>query len=240
MDEYKSLVGIRRNPQEARQERMAQERDNRAGDATRKRLMDEGLRLFATVGYNAVSTREIAQAAGVNHAAIGFHFKGKQGLYAAVIEDMVEKLHGICDPLVSAIDRNIEACAGDRERLRQLTREAVGEYLAASMRTERSRWLGVLLQREYVDPSDAFESIYKEVVEPLLAAIERLVQVAAGPSADGQRVVVRVYCIISQLTNMGRDRAILRRRFGPEIYEPEMFATLVSVVTEGVCGILGI
>ena len=70
------------------------------------------------------------------------------------------------------------------------------------MRTERSRWLGVLLQREYVDPSDAFESIYKEVVEPLLAAIERLVQVAAGPSADGQRVVVRVYCIISQLTNM--------------------------------------
>jgi len=50
---------------------MAQERDNRAGDATRKRLMDEGLRLFATVGYNAVSTREIAQAAGVNHAAIG-------------------------------------------------------------------------------------------------------------------------------------------------------------------------
>jgi len=221
---------------------MTLEHDNRAvrGDVTRKRLMEEGLRLFATMGYNAVSTREIAQAAGVNHAAIGFHFKGKQGLYEAVIESMVEKLHGICDPLVSAIDRNIEACAGDGDRLRQLTREAVGEFLAASMRTERSRWLGVLLQREFVDPSDAFESIYKEVVEPLMAVIERLVWTAAGPDAEGQHVRLRVYCIMSQLTNMGRDRAILQRRFGPELYEPEMFAFLVAVVAEGVCGILGI
>ena len=96
------------------------------------------------------------------------------------------------------------------------------------------------MQREYVDPSDAFENIYKEVVEPLLTAIERLVRASAGPDAEGQRIRIRVYCIMAQLTNMGRDRAILLRRFGPELYEPEMLPTLVSVVAEGVCGILGI
>ena len=58
------------------------------GDATRQKLVDAAVQLFATVGYNAVSTREIAQAAGVNPAAIGFHFKGKQGLYAVVIATM--------------------------------------------------------------------------------------------------------------------------------------------------------
>ena len=45
---------------------------------------------------------------------------------------------------------------------------------------------------------------------------------------------------MSQLTNLSGERAILLRRFGRKLYEPEMLATLVSVVTEGVCGLLGL
>ena len=191
-------------------------------------------------GYSAVSTREIAQAANVNHAAIGFHFKGKQGLYEAVIEYMVEKLHSICDPFINAIDKNIEACVGDKKLLRQLTFEAVGQFFIVSMRTERSRWLSVLLQREYVDPSDAFECIYKEVAEPVCKAIERLVNAATGEDVTTRRAQVMVYCIMSQITSMGRDQAILLKRLGSEIYEPDMFNILASVVAQGVCGILNI
>ncbi|MFU2209314.1 CerR family C-terminal domain-containing protein [Solidesulfovibrio sp. C21] len=223
---------------------MIQEPESRAvaarGDATRKRLIAAGLQLFATLGYHAVSTRDIARMAQVNHAAIGFHFKGKQGLYGAVISVMVEKLQEICVPLVATIDRNVASCAGDRLRLRALVREAVGQFLTASIRTERSRWLGVLLQREYVDPTPAFDTIYKEVVEPVLGAIERLVQAASGLDVTQQRNRIRVYCIILQLTNLGQDRAILQRRFGSELYEPALSASLVDVVTDGVCGILGI
>jgi AcrR family transcriptional regulator len=221
---------------------MIQESAGRAvrGDATRKRLIEAGLRLFATLGYHAVSTRDIARAAQVNHAAIGFHFKGKQGLYEAVITVMVKKLREICVPFVATIDRNVESCAGDRSRLRELVREAVEQFLTASMRTERSRWLGVLLQREYVDPTPAFETIYQEVVEPVIGAIERLARAVSGPKETLQCNRIRVYCIILQLTNIGRDRAILQRRFGSELYEPELFASLVSIVAEGVCGILGL
>lgn len=221
---------------------MVQESESKAvrGDATRKRLIEAGLRLFATFGYHAVSTRDIARAAQVNHAAIGFHFKGKQGLYEAVISVMVEKLREICVPLVATIDRNVASCAGDRARLRALVREAVEQFLTASVRTERSRWLGILLQREYVDPTQAFETIYKEVVEPVSGAIERLTQAVSGQEEASQRNRIRVYCIILQLTNIGRDRAILQRRFGSELYEPELFASLVSIVAEGVCGILGL
>lgn len=210
------------------------------GDETRKKLVDAGVRLFATVGFHAVSTREIAQAAGVNPAAIGFHFKGKQGLYATVIATMVETIRALCTPLVAIIDANLAECAGNRERLRQLIHNAVNEFLTASMRTERSRWLGILLQREYVAPSAAFETIYKELIEPVLSAIERLVRAAATPDETPQRTRLKVCCIMSQLTNLSGDRAILRRRFGRKLYEPEMLVLLVSVVTDGVIGLLGI
>lgn len=209
------------------------------GDETRKKLVDAAVRLFATTGYHAVSTREIARAAGVNPAAIGFHFKGKEGLYAAVIDIMVETFRDICTPMVAVIDDNIRSCAGDRDKLRELTRRAVDQFLSAAMLTEWSRWLGILLQREYVDPTNVFETIYTELIEPVLEAIERLVQAATGPEETPQRRL-RVCCIMAQLTNLGGDRAILRRRFGRKLDAPEMLTALVAIVTEGVCGLLGL
>jgi TetR/AcrR family transcriptional regulator, regulator of cefoperazone and chloramphenicol sensitivity len=50
---------------------------------TRQRLLHTGLRLFAQQGYANTSTREIAEQAQVNVAAISYHFGDKAGLYRA-------------------------------------------------------------------------------------------------------------------------------------------------------------
>ncbi len=55
-----------------------------AGEATRARLLQCGLRLFAQQGYTKTSTRELAEAAGVNVASISYYFGDKAGLYRAV------------------------------------------------------------------------------------------------------------------------------------------------------------
>jgi AcrR family transcriptional regulator len=49
---------------------------------TRSRLLQVAGRLFSEFGYKSVSLRQIADAAGVNSALIGYHFGGKQGLFA--------------------------------------------------------------------------------------------------------------------------------------------------------------
>jgi AcrR family transcriptional regulator len=49
---------------------------------TRSRLLQVAGRLFSEYGYKSVSLRQIADAAGVNSALIGYHFGGKQGLFA--------------------------------------------------------------------------------------------------------------------------------------------------------------
>jgi AcrR family transcriptional regulator len=56
---------------------------------TRARILDTALRLFSQGGYDKVSVRDIALEAGVNVAAISYHFGGKTGLYrAALIEPL--------------------------------------------------------------------------------------------------------------------------------------------------------
>ncbi|HEV7912787.1 MAG TPA: CerR family C-terminal domain-containing protein [Albitalea sp.] len=54
------------------------------GEQSRERLLHAGLRLFAQQGFAKTSTREIAEAANVNVAAISYYFGDKAGLYRAV------------------------------------------------------------------------------------------------------------------------------------------------------------
>jgi len=57
------------------------------GQQARLRLLDAGLTLFADKGFAQTSTREIAQTAQVNVAAISYYFGDKEGLYRAVFTD---------------------------------------------------------------------------------------------------------------------------------------------------------
>ncbi|HEX4429524.1 MAG TPA: TetR family transcriptional regulator [Frankiaceae bacterium] len=74
---------------EARRSRTAPrgEQDQRmaSGDATRKRILKSAERLFAKSGIDAVSIRDITDAAGVNTAAIHYHFGSKSGLVEALL-----------------------------------------------------------------------------------------------------------------------------------------------------------
>jgi AcrR family transcriptional regulator len=51
---------------------------------TPQRLIAAAERLFAERGFNGVSVREIAAAAAVNPASVGYYFRGKEGLLAEV------------------------------------------------------------------------------------------------------------------------------------------------------------
>ncbi len=57
------------------------------GAEARSRLLLAALRLFAEKGFAKTSTREIAQSAGVNLAAIKYYFGDKAGLYRVVFSE---------------------------------------------------------------------------------------------------------------------------------------------------------
>ncbi|MFD4698560.1 TetR/AcrR family transcriptional regulator [Streptomyces niveus] len=73
---------------------MPQEQGTRARqrEKTRQALLHEGRRLFAEVGYGAVSLAEIVTAAGVTKGALYHHFDSKTALFRAVLRNVQEEV----------------------------------------------------------------------------------------------------------------------------------------------------
>ena len=64
----------------------------------RERILEMGLRLFVARGYDGISMREIADACGLSKAGLYYHFKDKEDLFLAILEDNLnelEKLTGL-------------------------------------------------------------------------------------------------------------------------------------------------
>lgn len=64
------------------------------GDATqtRERILDATFRRLVSEGYAALSVREIAKDAGVNHALINYHFRTKDQLVIDVLDAVNQRL----------------------------------------------------------------------------------------------------------------------------------------------------
>jgi AcrR family transcriptional regulator len=59
---------------------------------TKARILDAAFQRLAREGYGALSIREIARDAGVNHALVNYHFKSKEQLVIAVLDEANKRL----------------------------------------------------------------------------------------------------------------------------------------------------
>jgi AcrR family transcriptional regulator len=80
-------------------------------DGTRERILRTGERLFAERGFNGVSIRELAAAAQVNIASVGYHFSNKEGLLSEVY-----RRH--CEPMIEERLRGLKASSKLRGKAR--------------------------------------------------------------------------------------------------------------------------
>lgn len=62
------------------------------GSNTRALILDAARRRLCETGYAHLNIRDIARDAGVNHALIGYHFRGKQQLVLAVLDEANQTL----------------------------------------------------------------------------------------------------------------------------------------------------
>ncbi|MFN5660841.1 MAG: TetR/AcrR family transcriptional regulator [Planctomyces sp.] len=75
----------------------------RDGDARREAIIKAAMRLFGDHGIDAVTVRQIAQAADCNVAAIKYYFGDKSGLLISVLESTISRAleggeHPVIDP----------------------------------------------------------------------------------------------------------------------------------------------
>ena len=138
--------------------------------STKERILEAAGEIFGTKGFKDATIRTIAQEAKVNIAAINYHFRDKEGLYGAVLEEVFHL--GF-----SRFPANMDLApdAGAEQRLHAFIRAMF--YRLQSL----EGWGGIagrgrLIARELLDPSPAFEAILDRYIKPhkdLLLAITR-------------------------------------------------------------------
>ncbi|PLX11928.1 MAG: hypothetical protein C0598_07100 [Marinilabiliales bacterium] len=69
-----------------------------------RKILDTALELFALEGYNSISTKKIAQGAGVSEGLIFKHFGSKEGLLDYLVEEGVELMNRELDTLMQISD----------------------------------------------------------------------------------------------------------------------------------------
>ena len=112
-------------------------------EATRQRLIDTGLELFGRYGFDGVTTRQLANAAQVNQAAIPYHFGGKEGVYLAVAEQIAANV----GPQILELQTQAESRLGS-ESPQSLLLEMTLKLAEIAFAPEHQKSWFILLTRE--------------------------------------------------------------------------------------------
>jgi AcrR family transcriptional regulator len=139
---------------------------------TKDRLLDAAERLFAQLGIEATSLRVITREAGVNLAAVNYHFQSKEALMHAVIARRVGPIN---EKRLAMLDA-CEAQAGDGplplDQLIDCLLRPMFEMLSGP-----AKEFAPMMSRIFTESSDLTEKVFKKHMAHVLArffpAIER-------------------------------------------------------------------
>jgi AcrR family transcriptional regulator len=125
------------------------------GAEARQRLLLAGLQLFSAKGFAKTSTREIAQAAEVNIAAISYYFGDKAALYRAAFLEPFDNCHG-----------DVSSFNGPELGLRQALEAFYTDFLAPLKQSELLQQCMRLHFREMIEPTGLWEEELQNEIKP--------------------------------------------------------------------------
>src|SRR5690348_2508976 len=135
-------------------------------EKTRAAILNAAVEEFAHEGVAGARTDEIARNAGVNKALLYYYFKDKEGLYAAVLEQIFA---GLSAKVAEVLDRED---LSPREKL-LLYVETHFDYMSSSPLFPR------VVQREFMRTGRTTTALAGRIVEryarPLYAKLTRLI-----------------------------------------------------------------
>jgi AcrR family transcriptional regulator len=138
--------------------------------ATRERILDAALQVFAQKGYHRAVVDDIVRASGTSKGAVYHHFPNKEALFLALVDEFSARLaeaiagaiagsHGALGKVEAALRAGLETFARHRELARILLLESVS--LGPAYQAKRAEVHGrfAALIRAYLDQAVAEGSI---------------------------------------------------------------------------------
>jgi AcrR family transcriptional regulator len=207
--------------------------------AARARLIEAGLDVFSTHGYRAATTRMIAERGQVNLAAIPYHFGGKEGLYLAVVDYIIDTVDGLLSPQLTAIRKRIAHNSPDRREGLAMLEELLAVLVDFVVGAADAPRFGRILLREQMSPSNAFDRIYEKIMEPVLMAVTSLLQVISGNGEPMHELRLQAFTLVGQIMIFRSGWETAARYVGLTGQNPEETSAIRCIIIERTRAALG-
>lgn len=161
------------------------------------RIISAAIRLFGDLGFDGASTRDIAASAGVNAPALQYYFDNKEGVYAACLRHIIDRVWTEIEAPVRAAERALEAERCEDETL-------VEAYLAIQDRTvefmfqsrEADEWrLFMAREQAGLGPGTGFNILNERANRCIVHAKSSIVGRLLGLEHDNEETLLRTMAL---------------------------------------------
>lgn len=199
--------------------------DTTAPTGTRAALLDAGLHFFGQKGFDATSTRELADLADTNIASIAYHFGGKEGLLIACGEEVVRRMQQVIGaPEPVKVTDPEEARAHIDGMVRAFTRFFSGGHGADDMVS--------FMLREITTGGPALDAVYSTMIEPKHKEMCTLWGIATGQDPESDAVKLAVFAFLGQVLYFRIGREIIGRRMAWDMNLDDHTPEIAEILTK--------
>ena len=207
---------------------------HRDAQATKERLLEAAVRLFAAKGFQGTSVRAVTQAAGTSVSAANYHFGSKEEMLGAAIRMRAEPLNRRRLEALEAVERTggesptrVEAIVGAFVR-------PVFELRAAGV-PEDAAYRG-LAARLYLDTQESVAQIRREIFEPVHDRFCEALHEAI-PGASRSEIDLALQLAVAVLVHLlSHDVSTLATGGGMD--PEELVSRLVAFAAAGICAVV--
>lgn len=200
-----------------------------SAEATRERIMDAADRLFGAHGFRGTSVRALTREAGVNLAAVNYHFGSKHELLRATLSRHFEAINAERIARLDALEATHPRGNIDPAELARALVVPAFEFSHAS--PDNSLVIQRLSALLHSEPMEILRPMLEEIFGELLQRFERSLR-RAIPQLDERTVKLRlgfaIGCMVSQIS--GRQPPMLEVG---DLSEAERIEQLVRFLASG-------
>ncbi len=172
-------------------------------DETKARIILAAGEVFGAQGFNGTTIRQITKKAGVNVAAVNYHFQDKFELYIRVLREAKEWTQDITV---------LELSGTPEEQLRSFVLAFVRHLLDPN----RPVWHVQIITQEMLQPTPALDMLVKEMTEPLFHQVRALAGAVGAVDVSSMDLDLLASSILGQCLFYVRSRPMIER-LAPEL-----------------------
>ena len=199
---------------------------------TRDRLLKAAGQVFSEVGFRAATVRDIVRrAGGANIAAVNYHFRDKEGLYAAVLEHYAREAVTKYPP-----HGGLPAGASPEEQFHAFVRSLLLRIFDKGHQSVHGR----LMAREMIEPTRALGRLVEQVIRPMYGRLCTIIKTLGGPRLSLAQVERSAKSVVGQCLFYKHCGAVLERLEGRLPDEKDLDALADHIVAFSLGGIPGL